>query len=538
MSERRLSSETRALVRRLDHRPRQWLAPTRRKEDISVLRRLGERGEPAAIPWILPFTLSGPAGRQRAALSAVEILLGRTRPRDVIWLDKHLRHWMPRAYWPSAWHQVSLLDLSGEVFRQPCMLRLASCHPNGFVREAALVRLATSGIAGTDVPFLIIRLNDWVPAVRKTADRLFRAAVSRMDATDLLPGVSMLPWIQQAGLRKELQWVASSVTDSLDRPLAAYARRLAIRSDDRTIRLEGFRALARTGELDLETVTRALMDTDPLIAGATLSAAFSGTLGSQQSLLRTALRSPHGSIRALAIRECAVDTDTVSNTLDPILLFDRSAAVREAARLVYHDLPPEAALEIGLEAIRSGRARQRAAALLGLAELGPRIDDIESILEEFRIDESARVRASVIRCRHHLNGRLQAKEILRGLADPSSRVARTTARLAARNRSVPVADLWNEVIGGQARHTRRYAFQMLSRGGKWTSLQYILKARRLPDLDIRELAEIELGCWFQRMNRSFTKPTESDRRAIRDELDQQTESLHQRTREFIEFLLR
>ncbi|MCL7962551.1 MAG: hypothetical protein M8860_06835 [marine benthic group bacterium] len=332
--------------------------------------------------------------------------------------------------------------------------------------------------------------------------------------------------------------MASKVTDCLDRPLAARARRLAVLSDDRAIRREGYRALARRGELDLDTVTRALMDSDPLIAGGVLSAALNRALSAQPVLLGAALSSPHGSIRALAIRQCAADGVLLPEKIGPFLLFDRSPAVREAARSVYQNLSPDVAREAGIGIIRSGCARQRAAALQGLAELGSRIDDIESILEEFRIDESARVRASVIRCRHHLNGRLQAKEILRGLADPSSRVARTTARLSARNRSVPVGDLWNEVIGGQARHTRRYAFEMLSRSGKWTSLQYILKARRLSDLDIRELAEIEFRCWFQRMNRSFTKPTESDRRAIRYELDQQTESLHQRTREFIEFLLR
>jgi hypothetical protein len=44
---------------------------------------------------------------------------------------------------------------------------LASCHPNGYVREAALHGLSTND--ERTLPFVLLRLNDWVAPIRSLA---------------------------------------------------------------------------------------------------------------------------------------------------------------------------------------------------------------------------------------------------------------------------------------------------------------------------------------------------------------------------------
>jgi len=48
------------------------------------------------------------------------------------------------------------------------LIRLSSFHPNGFVREEALRRLGLIE-DGTELPYLLLRLSDWVPQVQAAA---------------------------------------------------------------------------------------------------------------------------------------------------------------------------------------------------------------------------------------------------------------------------------------------------------------------------------------------------------------------------------
>ena len=535
MSKRVLSQPARSLVELLDWR---HTRANRRDEIVRVLRQLKELGEPAAIPWILPIAVSGTAQTRPEALSAIESLTGKLQPRDVIWLDEHVRRWTPEAYYPSAWHGITAVDLCRGIFGRTELLALASCHTNGYVRMAALSRLGAIGIGEATLPFLIIRLNDWVPAVRGTADLLFRRACRKLDAGRLVPSLVLLPWMRQAGLRKDLGEAVTLFTEALDGRHAAFARHMAVLSTDREVRREGYRALVRTGETDNEILGAALTDTDPLIAEELLEAALSVGSGSRSELCGMALNSPHGSIRARALREFGIDAARDSGEFSPRLLFDRSASVREAARHVFRDLSSETALELGLAAIQRGPARERAAALLGLAELGTRAGDIESVIRAHRSDESARVRANVLRSIVHLHGKLSAAEVVAALRDRSPRVARTAARLSVGLTNIPPDDLWDAVVSSTAGYTRRFSFVILCRQGKWSGLQYILRARRLPDIEVRRLAEIEMRRWFSRVNRSFVQPTESQRTAILAELRRQEAELDGWMLEMIEFALR
>ena len=56
-------------------------------------------------------------------------------------------------------------------------LRSASLDANGFVREDAVKRLAKVA-TGEELPYLLLRLNDWVPQVRDAAREAVLARIT------------------------------------------------------------------------------------------------------------------------------------------------------------------------------------------------------------------------------------------------------------------------------------------------------------------------------------------------------------------------
>lgn len=87
----------------------------------------------------------------------------------------------------SEWHAAPSLD-------DPSLQLAASCHASGHVRERAVRRLATRQ-DGRELPFLLVRLNDWVPQVRAVASDALarRIALTRVDAwVGVLPAVCAL----------------------------------------------------------------------------------------------------------------------------------------------------------------------------------------------------------------------------------------------------------------------------------------------------------------------------------------------------------
>ncbi len=70
-------------------------------------------------------------------------------------------------------YYADISDVDTDVWKQSCspdgyraLLICGSAHPNGYFREYCLKLLANE----RDVlPFILLRLNDWVPAIRLTA---------------------------------------------------------------------------------------------------------------------------------------------------------------------------------------------------------------------------------------------------------------------------------------------------------------------------------------------------------------------------------
>src|SRR5258708_16921818 len=134
--------------------------------------KMGEGGEAAAIPDLLPILIIGDRRSILASAKAIHHLLQMLKPTDFVRFDEFVRQgypdWRVRR---EPWYLIKPKDVGHLASMEETsvwLLGIASCHTNGHVREAAVRELGKTETR-TEHPFLLTRANDWVPEIRSSA---------------------------------------------------------------------------------------------------------------------------------------------------------------------------------------------------------------------------------------------------------------------------------------------------------------------------------------------------------------------------------
>ncbi len=170
---------------------RMWKRATSLERITTRLAEIGSSGQMSAICRIVSLTLDGRREIAESAARAVARLLRDVRVEHVSKLDREFREFC----YGAAWHRMEPGDVTllSALPDGDWALVCAMSHRNGYVREQATQELVSRG-DGSVLPFLLLRTNDWVPAVRSAA----RAAVtSRLRPECLHDLVAMLPMLER-----------------------------------------------------------------------------------------------------------------------------------------------------------------------------------------------------------------------------------------------------------------------------------------------------------------------------------------------------
>jgi hypothetical protein len=136
--------------------------------DETLLEELQRDAEPAVVPHLLPFLFSASRSVAIAAAGVATLAFERASAEELIELDQSGRRLSSyNAPWEEGWASLAPLQLSRFTAfgdSEVGVLGVASFHANGYVREAAVTRLAAleSELA---LALLLLRLNDWVDPV-------------------------------------------------------------------------------------------------------------------------------------------------------------------------------------------------------------------------------------------------------------------------------------------------------------------------------------------------------------------------------------
>ncbi len=537
MPQRTLSSRTKALLEQLRGPARSLMQIVHIGDSSAgVLDQLGVCGEPLVLPYVLPYVFDRRRSVSRAAARAAAVILRRLPVADVPWLDERLRE---RSTWYPGWFDMAPADLGVLARFEPgatALLRLATCHPSGYVREAALSALGPIG-DGSEVPFVLIRLNDWVPPVRDLALRLIRERTSPAHARNL---VLALPLIMRLQLLRRVDH-AQTITSILAVLCQRESREALLegtRADDRQTRRLAYRLAAENGALSTEELfDGALADDDPLVRlWVAQHAADSLPDNRLASILEILERDSFMAVRreALDLRLARLPGSAEAKLRE--CLFDRSIGVRSHCQ--YH-LRRRFQHDPGVDYRRAIEAETicLAYAILGLGEVGESSDVAR--VEPYLGDPRNRVRAAAVRAVGRLSKEALIPSLLRALQDESAVVSREGGDALQRIGWRVPADALGEIYRSAThRHVRKNTLRVLAKASLWDGLPILIAASAEVDDQIRRLGRAFLSRWLVRSNRGQVIPTPDQLRRAREALNAHAAQMDSKQVSQLEFILR
>ena len=535
------SPDTKALIDRLNGPSGFWETLRASRDEADLLNSIGDSHEPAAIVSILPFALSTKRDVAKAAAVAVHKLALEMTSTQFAWLDYAVREISQYSGSHSyAWHKMSpeqmpLLERFDET--SVSLSGMASFHRSGYVRQAAVERLALVP-TGAELPFLILRLNDWVSNVRDVAYEAVGARLTPEYAARFIANLALVSRLNEAG-RADHQELIRSINELLQSDACRPTLLESLKSNDRFIRRASFRLALNSTREDLpQVVSRALDDRDTIIrlwAAQTVSSDFTGAPLDQ--LLEVMKRDRFMPVRREALR---IDVRRRIEQLPQELrsaLLDTHASMREEARYHLRTIAPMDVAAFYRDSLLAGPPTNIYAAICGLGETGIPGDD--RLIVSYVSDRAAKIRGAAVRALARLNAKAHVELFLSALTDENSNVSRQALKALAGMVSAATGEkVWTIFVSAPKGHVKRNALSLLQRLPKWDSIYYLLKAMRDSDEAVARMSRIGIQRWLLRFNRTFSPPSGDQIAKVKARLEACSELLDQKTREEILFSIK
>jgi HEAT repeat protein len=480
------------------------------EEFPDTLKLIEEATQRSAIYELGSFVLSQNEGVRQAAIAAVHGILSQASPLQLAKLDLLMREISPYLGANRApWFQLTTADLrqleSAEEFSLS-LLGLASFHYSGYVREAVIKRLLLRQ-DGDELPFLLIRLNDWVEPVRQVAEQAAHARLQVDYAEHWVANLALLPRLLQAE-RRDHKPLVEAVFSLLRQPECRVALTEGLTNKD-----------TQTRKLCFGLVTESAPDRMREWVGLAFDDSNSGIRlwGAQQAVtgmdarelapfLEKMLHDRFMPVRREALRMLADKFPNQAREKLEEALLDSHASMRwEGA----YWLRKEASLDLGdfyRTALSNADNRHLLGAVGGLGENGHKED--AALVLPYVSHDQRKVRKQALRALSHLAAEDYLDVFLTKLTDPSPSVSREAGKAVTKKiRLVQRTRLW-EIFSEERRGGLRLRIlTLLSRLPKWESFPFLLQAATDSDEAVAQAAHGLINNWIAKFNRQSTPPS-------------------------------
>lgn len=363
-------------------------------------------------------------------------------------------------------------------------LETAGSHPSGFVREEAIRRLGARH-DGSELPVLLLRVNDWVPQVRRAARARLAERIDVAYADHWVRWLGLWERLSYAG-RDDHSAVLGWARTLLRQAEALPALERGMHGDDPYVRRRCHALALENAASDARALfARGLEHRDPIVRAWSIRQALPLV---DRALIATALRDRSAMVRREGLEQMLA--------LDPSFdareaLFDRSPAIREIAQRHLRGRGVDVAT-----LYRS--ARPSPASLLGLGETGTPED--VGMVEDALLSSRVAMREAATRALDRLAGKDHIDDFLAQLED-APRVRRAAARALERH---GVGDRHDrlERIARDRPESRSATLPLLGRIPRW---QAIVRLVRIAGVTADALRQID--GWLWRYNRGFSAPS-------------------------------
>lgn len=395
------------------------------------------------------------------------------------------------------------------------VIGIVSLAPSGYVREAAVAELDQWN-GGEEIPFLLLRLNDWVPGVREKAKAAVLRRLTPHSLRSLLLHVSQVESLRRGRRANNLD-VVERFEQLLARTDLQEQLVEMIRERDEPVRVKLLRTLFRIPHTSASVVRMGLKERSALVRCWALEAAARRTdLADFKREIRHLVTDRSPAVRRLAL-EAAFSLGL--GGLDPILetsVLSRSAGLRRVARKLLDATCRRDWAEFYRVRLGGVAGADCVALLGGLGETGGPED--RQRVRSFLQSNLASVRRAALAALSSLSREDEQDEFFAALSDPVRSVAKA-ARLALLARAEGVAPdrIRREFMSSSAGEVRKHLIIVLRhiKPGRWTRLRVLLQLLPAAQDEGEAARLIELLCaWIQRFNLSFTSIPAQERTAL------------------------
>lgn len=487
---------------------------------LDAMDKLVETEEPAAMPSLVRCLLSSSEAVRKHARIGIAELLQRVRMADVsdLGILFHSYTW----HYQEDWHRLTPSDVSriaGEMneFGHMAVLAILSFHFSGFVRQEALRQLSHCS-DGSEVPFIVVRLNDWVDQVASLARDVFECRITRSYSSHLVRSLPLIVRLDRMSRRDHKNIVERAVRLLLD---DEEAHLLALDNEDReTRRFVTHCGLQLGGEIQLRTVQHGTNSADPVVRFICCPYVCEVLAKSEAEELLTQLSvDSYMPLRRDATSRLAATALDGSDEIWIRTLFDRSQPMRELAQVTLRSTGRFTLADLYREKI--SESPDCLPALQGLAECGDQSD-----LPRFRGLLAHRLPSRRVVAIRGISRTLIDQGVdwlLQAVTDSSPAVLRELRKsLRLMTSSVPCETLVGVAVGPFSPASHSNAIQMIFDRGKWESLPLLLGVASEGDSDAADLAIRFIEKWMSpaMCNRVFTRPSPKQASAIRQAMEE------------------
>ncbi len=514
---KQLSNKSRRLIEQLarENRPTALarLFGANSESRAALIRDLAQLNEVAAIPYLRDYLIDKETIVRDAAATAVRELMSNLSARDHVWLDNHMRDsWLMSHCWHSELTPRCVDIIAGYRDVRAVLLGLAATHGSGYVRERAVMALDRCVNDGQELPFLLLRCNDWVEQVRSAA---VRATARRLNSSYLTHFVNCLPLVQRLRTCERADHAAllQEIRRSLLAGPAGTALLTGLAGSDLGVRRACFELLEEAGDMPFsELLSHAAKSADSIVRLHAVSAATRRLAAAELSdVLRRFSSDSSSQVRRAALIHLAdLFPDESGATLEPAL-FDQNASVRDIARYYLRRQQPARCFQSDYQsAIGRETGRRLTAAIAGLGETGNE-SDAETVLG-FLDDKLPRNRRTALRALSRLAPAELMHRVPNAIADESPGVSRE-ATVLTRRASLQLASSTLAHLAETTAHDHvaRNALTLLAQQHSWDAVIPILQACLSRTPSVSEHAVKMLRTWARRPYIPAGDPSELER---------------------------
>ena len=487
-----------------------WKTFPSTSEKVRLLKQISDSGEIAAVSDLLPFLFTSDATLQNATRTAIHSLMAQLQPADFVAFDEFARRklagWRPEA---DPWYclkPAQVPQIAGMAPTSVSIFGVATFHKSGYVRERALHCLDDIS-NGSELPFILLRLNDWVSAVRILALRL---AMSRMRPDYSRNWLRNLPLVirLKRAMRADHSSFLAAVFSFLSEPAFSPALQLGLSSKDPFVRRFCLELILAPSRCDLDNAIRlALRQADPHVRFRA-AVRLSELPPAQQSheLLQLALADAYMPVRRLGLRTIAARFPDEARAPFERALLDHNVAIRQEAQHYFRAGNSFDLRDSYLRRLTTATNQALIGAVAGVGETGTPED--ASSIESFLSADSPRVRAAAIRSLARLSADRYLQAFVSALADSSPRVSREAALALAKFATRVGPDRLSQAFRlAPSAQNKQCVLRLILRLNKWDAIALLVPSLIDSDPSIVALTKGYIDRWSARFNRSFVTPT-------------------------------